>query len=242
MIALVRRCYFQMSRLTDIMQVIFAWLVICSRASSSIRIQVDGTLLGRRTELRIHILCDAGHGFASCNYLCRKVYQSLHWLVSGSLRFGVNIGNKSESWSYKILIGLRGYVSFHNIFRIFRSWITWNCDTRLKQYLQYVVEIILTDVSLTFSGLDDLDNVHWYRWRVRWFDLSTTRDWCISDFLSCEYGDVWKFYHTMVAGQDIELDRSSSVSEHKKLTMLAVCILIDIVHATPYVSTSSFHI
>ena len=41
---------------------------------------------------------------------------------------------------------------------------------------------------------------------------------------------------------DIELDRSSSVSEHKKLTMLAVCILIDIVHATPYVSTSSFHI
>ena len=78
MIALVRRCYFQMSRLTDIMQVIFAWLVICSRASSSIRIQVDGTLLGRRTELRIHILCDAGHVFASCNYLCREVYQSLH--------------------------------------------------------------------------------------------------------------------------------------------------------------------
>ena len=41
---------------------------------------------------------------------------------------------------------------------------------------------------------------------------------------------------------DIQLDRSSTVSEHSKLTMLAVCILTDIVHATAYVSTSSFHI
>jgi hypothetical protein len=40
---------------------------------------------------------------------------------------------------------------------------------------------------------------------------------------------------------DIQLDRSSTVSEHKKLTALAVCILIDIVHTT-YFSTSSFHI
>ena len=33
-------------------------------------------------------------------------------------------------------------------------------------------------------------------------------------------------------------ERFSTVSEHKKLTMLAVCILIDIVHATHYVPTS----
>jgi len=41
---------------------------------------------------------------------------------------------------------------------------------------------------------------------------------------------------------DIRLDLFSTVSEHKKLTMIAVCILIDIVHATPYDYTSSFHI
>ena len=41
---------------------------------------------------------------------------------------------------------------------------------------------------------------------------------------------------------NIQLEHSSTVSEHKKLTMIAVCNLIDIIHATPYVSTSSFHI
>ena len=42
----------------------------------------------------------------------------------------------------------------------------------------------------------------------------------------------------------IQLNVLLAVSENKKLTMLAVCIwiLIDIVYATPYISTSSFHI
>ena len=91
MISLVRRSFLRVITHSDVMQVIFVWLVICSRSSSSIRIH--GTLLGRSTELRIHILCDAGHVFASCSYLCCKVYQPLYRLVSGFL-FGVNVGHK----------------------------------------------------------------------------------------------------------------------------------------------------
>ena len=41
------------------------------------------------------------------------------------------------------------------------------------------------------------------------------------------------FIAHLVSGHSAE--RSSTVSENKKLTMLTVCILIDIVHATPYV-------
>ena len=48
------------------------------------------------------------------------------------------------------------------------------------------------------------------------------------------------FITQLVSGHSAE--RSLTVSEHKKLAMLVVSILIDIVHATPYVSTSSFHI
>ena len=41
------------------------------------------------------------------------------------------------------------------------------------------------------------------------------------------------FYHTIGVCLDIQL--RSTVSEHKKLTMLVVCNPIHIVHATPYV-------
>ena len=48
------------------------------------------------------------------------------------------------------------------------------------------------------------------------------------------------FIAQLVSGRSAE--HSSTVSENKKLTTLAVCIPISIVHATPYVSTSSSHI
>lgn len=54
--------------------------------------------------------------------------------------------------------------------------------------------------------------------------------------------ETYEIFITQQCLLDIQLDRSSTVSEHKKLTMIAVCFLIDIVHATPYVFTSSFHI
>ena len=77
MIALVRRCqsFPKMTTHLGVIQIIFVWLVTCSSSSFSIRI--DGTLLDRSTELRIHVFCDAEHVFASCSYLCHKVYQPL---------------------------------------------------------------------------------------------------------------------------------------------------------------------
>ena len=65
--------------------------------------------------------------------------------------------------------------------------------------------------------------------------------WYVPVFSSCECGDVWIFYRT-IAVWIFSWTFFRTVSEHKKLTMLAVCILIDIVHATPYAPTSAFHI
>jgi hypothetical protein len=67
----------KMMTYSGVMQVIFVWLVICSRSSSS-SIRIDDTLLGRTTELRIHACGDAGHVSPSCGYLCRNVYQPLY--------------------------------------------------------------------------------------------------------------------------------------------------------------------
>ena len=74
---LVRSCHSHFQRwwvYSGVIQVIFVWLVICSHSSSSIRIQVDDTLLGWSAELRIHVCGDAEHVFPSCIYLCRRVY------------------------------------------------------------------------------------------------------------------------------------------------------------------------
>ena len=62
---------------SDVMQVTFVWLVICSRSSSS-SIRIDGSPIGRITELCIHILCDVEYPFSSCNYLCYNAYQPLY--------------------------------------------------------------------------------------------------------------------------------------------------------------------
>ena len=120
MIAFVRRCHrdghchFQ-RWFYSFMQVIFVWLVICSHSSSSIRID-DTLILGRSTELHIHVFGDAGHVFASCSYLCRKAYQPLFWLVCGlfTLKSMLDIYHGLVN----IHLGLRGYVAFHYIFRI----------------------------------------------------------------------------------------------------------------------------
>jgi hypothetical protein len=78
MTALVRRCHLLFQKMmihSGVMQVIFVWLVICSCSSSSIRI--DDTLV-RIAELHIRICGNAGHVFASCNYLRHKAYQPLY--------------------------------------------------------------------------------------------------------------------------------------------------------------------
>ena len=86
--------------------------------------------------------------------------------------------------------------------------------------------------------------MHVYRWRVRLFGLSTrwqqAEHWYIAVFSCFECGNVWILYHTMLL--DIQPDRSFTVSDYNKAMVIAVCIPIDIVHAIPYVSTSSFHL
>ena len=98
------------------MQVLFVWLVICSRSESSSSITIDDTLLGRFIELRIHVFDDAGRVFPSCSYFRRKADQPLYWLVGGkfALRSMLNI---YHGLSY-IHLGLGRYVTFHYILRI----------------------------------------------------------------------------------------------------------------------------
>ena len=91
MIAFVRRCHCHFQRWlthSGFMQIIFVWLVICSRSSSLIRI--DDTLLDRTTELRIRSCGDAEHVLPSCSYLCHNAYQPLFWLMCGP--FALNVG------------------------------------------------------------------------------------------------------------------------------------------------------
>ena len=77
--ALVRPSHVHFQKIThsDVMQVVFVWLVIYSRSSPWIRI--DGTPLGRITELHIHVFRDHEYFSSSCIHLC----QPLYCLVSG---------------------------------------------------------------------------------------------------------------------------------------------------------------
>ena len=91
MIAFVRRCPLSFPKMmthSNFMQIIFVWLVICSRSSSLIRI--DDTLLDRTAELRIRSCGDDEHVLPSCSYLCHNGYQPLFWLVCGL--FVLNVG------------------------------------------------------------------------------------------------------------------------------------------------------
>ena len=119
MISFVRRCHCHFPKMithSSVMQVIFVWLVICSRACSSSSVIIDDTLLGRLNELRIHVCGDAGPVFTSCSYLCCKAYQPLFWLVSRLFALKSMV-DMYHGLSY-IHLGLRGYVAFYYIFRI----------------------------------------------------------------------------------------------------------------------------
>ena len=105
--ALVRPCHIHLNHLqkithSDVTQVAFVWLVICSRSSRWTRI--DGSPLGRIIELHFHALCDHEYFSSSCIYLCRPLY----YLVSGLPLW-------RQFWIYMILyastIGVCWYVA-----------------------------------------------------------------------------------------------------------------------------------
>ena len=131
----------------SVIQVVFVWLVICSRSSSWIKI--DDTLLVGSIELRIHVCGDAKHVYPSCSNLCCKAYQHLFWLVSGL-------------FALKSMLDIYHGLSYKHPCRIARVWILplfipylgveYIFVSRLNQYQKYVVKCIVTDATLTLWG------------------------------------------------------------------------------------------
>ena len=104
--------------------------------------------------------------------------------------------------------------------------------SRLNQYQKYVIHSMVTDATLTRY---DLDTLHVERWSVRLFGFSTTGVLTYFRFFIMR---VWKSMKILSPNIWTSAERSLTVSEHKKLSLLMVFILIDILHATPYYPTS----
>ena len=129
------------------MQIIFVWLVICSRSSSLIRI--DDTLLDRTAELRIHSCGDAEHVLPSCSYLCHNAYQPLFWLVCGP--FALNVGKLYHGHINKHPCRVARVCNLPLHITISELTSEYIFVSRLSQYQRYVVKSILTDATLTYT-------------------------------------------------------------------------------------------